>query len=202
MAIAVAAYEAIYATPLGSVAVSRDSAPRASAMSGWRRVLGRQARGDARAGRELQRRDHPLGEGRGMIKKPRLTRCRMRNIPSKCGSAASLPRLPIQQRGGARVAGANWLAAMMAAIVPVVARARSDADDVGLGLADAVVGKPPLSDGPLGAPIFAQAPHEGDFVILGLLLGPRPAGFIGSGWSASRRAAASSPKPVWSRPRA
>ena len=30
------------------------------------------ARRDARTGRELQRRDHPLGEGRGMIKKPRL----------------------------------------------------------------------------------------------------------------------------------
>ena len=73
IAISQAAFDAIARTlPLGSVAVEAEANERGSVLFGLEGCDGGPARRDAGTGRELQRRDHPLGEGRGMIKKPRL----------------------------------------------------------------------------------------------------------------------------------
>ena len=68
----------------------------------------------------------------------------------------------------------------MTAITPIKAGAGPKAYDCGLGLAEAIVGQSAHRDRSVRIAVVEDAPHESDFLVLGLLLGPCPAGRVGS----------------------
>jgi hypothetical protein len=59
------------------------------------------------------------------------------------------------------------------AIIPIEADAGPKAYDFGLWLAEGIVGQSAHRDRSVRIAVVEDAPHEGDFLVLGLLLGPR-----------------------------